>query len=84
MTVPITLIAAKNDIGQDIYPADKIHKFAASATSYPDTLFYPINSYSYNEVAIFEGEIKRVAGQPQLTATSLPTFLKVRIERLTF
>ena len=80
MTVPITLIAAKNNIGQDIYPAGKTHKFAAAVTSYPDTLFYPINSYSYNEVAIFEGEIKRVAGDPQLTATATPMFRYVSSE----
>ena len=78
MTVPITLIAAKNDIGQDVYPTDKMHKFAASVTSYPDTTFYAINAYSYNEVAIFEGDIKRVAGDLQLTASSTPTFVKVR------
>ena len=82
MTVPVTLLAAKNDIGQDIYPADKMHKFCASVTSYPDTLFYPINSYSYNEVAIFEADIKRVAGQPQLVSTTTPTFKKVRVMTL--
>ena len=81
VTVPITLIAAKNDIGLDIYPTDKMHKFSASVISYPDTLFYPINAYSYNEVAIFEGDIKRVAGQPQLTASTSPAFVRVRITK---
>ena len=77
VTVPITLIDAKNDIGQDVYPTDKMHKFAASVTSYPDTTFYPLNAYSYNEVAIFEGDIKRVAGEHQTTATTTVTFVKV-------
>ena len=77
MTVPITLLAAKNDIGQDVYPTDKMHKFAASVTSYPDVTFYPINAYSYNEVAIFEGDIKRVAGEHSVSVSGSATFVKV-------
>ena len=77
VTVPITLIDAKNDIGQDVYPTDKMHKFSASVTSYPDTTFYPINAYSYNEVAIFEGDIKRVAGEHGVSINSAATFVKV-------
>ena len=77
MTVPITLLAAKNDIGQDVYPTGKMHKFAASVTSYPDITFYPINAYSYNEVAIFEGDIKRVAGDHGVSVSGAATFVKV-------
>ena len=46
-------------------------------TSYPDSLFYFINLYSYNEVAIFEGEIKKVAGYSLLTDTATPMFCGV-------
>ena len=82
MTVSVALIVAKNNIGLDIYPAGKTHKFATAATSYPDSLFYSINFYSYNEVAIFEGEIKKVAGYPLLTDTATPMFSRVRIQKL--
>ena len=58
----------KSDSGLDIYPAGKHHKFGASIASYPEEVFYPMNSYSINEMASFVGVVKRIAGTPQVSA----------------
>ena len=68
MIVPITLMDTKSESGLSIYPDNKHHKFGASIASYPEEVFYPMNSYSINEMASFVGVVKRIAGTPSVSA----------------
>ena len=75
VTVPITLVDLKTSSGASFYPENMEHRFTASISSYPEERFYPVNAYSYNEMASFIGTIKRSAGTPQLSASGGDPFL---------
>ena len=79
MTVPITLMDIRSDSGLEVYPADTEHLFSVSISSYPEQVYYPMNSYSYNEMNSFMGTIKRSSGSPSDSADSSVSVLWVNV-----
>ena len=75
MTIPITMMDVRSSTGLPLYPVNKQHKFSTSIASYPEERYYPMNSYSYNDMASMIGVVKRVAGTPSLSASGGDAFI---------
>ena len=75
MTIPITMMDLKSSTGMPLYPVNTVHKFAASIASYPEERYYPMNTYSDNDMSSMVGVVKRVDGTPSLSASGGDPFI---------